>query len=113
MGWYKVLKATREHDLNNPIQENPKRLSLEMRRELGRLFGEVNRQIPNIEEWALRDKKNSQSLKGIAQKFRVSITNLKNIIAENQGGIEYPQFAGEEYVRKPPLKGKWVKSGGE
>ena len=112
MGWYEVLKA-REHDLDNPIQENPKRLSLEMRKELGRLFGEINRQVTNIEEWALRDKKNTQTLRDIAQKFRNAQSKLKDIILENQGGVKIPQFTGESYIRKPPYQGKWVKTDGE
>ena len=84
-----------------------------MRKELGRLFGVLSRQVPNIEEWALRDKKNTQTLKDIAQKFRNAESKLKDIIQENQGGDKYPQFTGESYIRKPPYQGKWVKTDGE
>ena len=100
---------------NPPIQESPEVISVEMRKTLGGLFGQINRMVPAIDGWAARDKKNTSALNKVAENLRQVNTNLKGIIVENEklSGLSTQglddlkqQF---QYTHKNKSAGQWVK----
>ena len=78
-------KDLRIYDTSNPISESPEYISRQLRADFSKapsLHSAINRFIPMLEEYALKDKKRASRYRKVAQQLRGVALEIKSLIKE-------------------------------
>ena len=83
MSWKEILKAT-EYSVENPIQTNPAVIARTLRADINssKIHAGVNKFVPLLELYALKDKSRANRYKDIAAQLRKIMVDIRTLVTE-------------------------------
>jgi hypothetical protein len=70
------------YNIKQPTQYPSEQVSRELREKFGPLHSQINRIVPELEEFALKDKSRASRYKNLAQRIRRVAKDIKDLITE-------------------------------